>query len=69
MKTCAVISERDIWGVANLLIEWHGDRAFSIASRWAGRMLDRRDFANWHVWARIRRAVAMLQAPRRGEPN
>jgi hypothetical protein len=64
-----VVSELDIWRTANLLIDHHGSGAASEAARYAGRVLDRGDFAGWSVWARIRVAIEALQAPPQGEPN
>jgi len=64
-----VISEIDIWRAANLLISRHGADAELEAAKRANLMLDRGDDDGRDLWARIRRAVEALQAPRRGEPH
>jgi len=64
-----MISELDVWRTADLLVNHHGARAASEATRHYRRVLDRGDFDGWHVWALIRLAIEALQAPPRGEPN
>jgi hypothetical protein len=61
-----VISEREIWEAAKLLISQHGDAAEIEAARQADLMLDRGDREEQVVWLRIRRAIVQLQAPPTG---
>jgi hypothetical protein len=64
-----VIYELDIWRAANLLIRRHGANAELEAAKRADLMLDRGDDEGRLLWARIRRAIEALRAPRRGGPN
>jgi hypothetical protein len=64
-----MVSDLDIWRAANLLIRKHGSDAELEAAKRADLMLDRGDDAGRLLWARIRRAIEELQAPRRGRLN
>ena len=64
-----MVSNLDIWRAANLLIREHGADAELEAARLQDLMLDRGDDEGRRVWARIRRAIEALRAPRSGKPN
>jgi hypothetical protein len=57
-----VISKADVCKAANALIDRHGTGAAAEARRHYRRVLARGDVAGWYVWARIRLAIAALQA-------
>ena len=61
------IAQRDEWRAAKLLIRRHGDRAQIEATRIANLVGCGDDWKS--RWARIRRAIGVLQAPRRDNPN
>jgi hypothetical protein len=63
------ISDLDIWRAANPLIRKHSADAELEAARLQDLMLGRSDDNGRLVWARIRRAIETLQAPRRGKPH
>ena len=64
-----MISDRDIWRAANLLIREHGADAEIVAARRADDMAERGDRDGKSVWLRIRRAVVEIQAGPVGKPN
>ena len=64
-----LISDREIWTAAKLLIERHGSDAAIEAARRIDRMLYRGDREGQLVWQRVRLAIAALQAPASGPPN
>jgi hypothetical protein len=64
-----MITDRDIWGAANLLIREHKADAEVVAARQADQMLERGDREGQLVWLRIRRAIVELQAAPVGKPN
>jgi len=64
-----MISDRDIWRAANLLIRKHPADAEVVAARRADEMLERGDRDGQLVWLRIRRAIVELQAVPVGKPN
>jgi hypothetical protein len=64
-----MISDRDIWRAANLLIRKHGADAEIVAARRADEMLERGDRGGQMVWVRIMRAIVELQALPVGKPN
>ena len=64
-----MISDLDIYRAANLLIKQHGAEVELVAAQRADLMLDRGDVDGVHVWKRIRRAIAELQAPGTGKPH
>ena len=61
-----MISERDIWATANILIKRYGDDAELRAAERADEMLDRGDLDGQRIWMRILGAVKTLL---QGEPN
>jgi hypothetical protein len=61
-----MVSVLDIWRAANLLIRQHGADAEQEAARFQESMLDRSDDEGRLVWARIRRAIEVLQLPPSG---
>jgi len=61
-----MISDRDIWTAANLIVKRHGADAVIEAARMIDRMLDHGDPEGQLVWQRIRRAIEMLEAPASG---
>jgi len=62
-----MIPEIDVSRAANLLIRKHGSEAELEAAKRADLMLDRGDDDGRLLWARIRRAIEALQAPRCAE--
>jgi hypothetical protein len=64
-----MISDRDIWRAANLLIRKHGADAEIVAARRADEMIERGDLDGQLVWLRITRAIVELQAAVVGKPN
>jgi hypothetical protein len=57
-----MVSDKDIWFAASLLIQRHGDEAELLAAQRADEMLERGDFEEQAAWLRIKRAVVELQA-------
>jgi hypothetical protein len=64
-----MISDRDIWRAANLLIRKHAGDAEMVAARRADEMLERGDRGGQLVSLRIMRAIVELQALPVGKPN
>jgi hypothetical protein len=64
-----LISDRDIWRAANLLIRRHSGDAEIVAAQRADQMLDQGDRDGQLVWLRIRRAIVELQVAPRGLPH
>ena len=64
-----MITDRDIWRAANLLIREHRGDAEIVAARRADEMLDRGDRDGQLVWLRIKRAIAELLIAPVGKPN
>ena len=64
-----MISELDIWRAAELLIRKHGANAELEAAKRADMMLDRGDEDGRLLWARIGRAIEVLQAAPAGRLN
>jgi hypothetical protein len=64
-----MISDRDIWQAAMLLVKRYGDDAMLEAAQWADQMLDESDMAACETWHRILNAIERLQAkaPAEGE--
>ena len=64
-----MISDRDIWRAANLLIREHRADAEVVAAGRADEMLERGDRDGQLAWVRIRWAIVELQAVPVGKPN
>ena len=64
-----MITDRDIWRAANLLIGEHKADAEIVAARRADEMLERGDREGQLVWLRIRQAIVELQAIPVGKLN
>jgi hypothetical protein len=62
-----MISDRDIWRAANLLIREHKADAEFVAARRADEILERDDHDGQLVWLRIRRAIVELHDRAHGE--
>jgi triphosphoribosyl-dephospho-CoA synthetase len=64
-----VISDRDVWQAAVLLVKRYGDDAMLEASERADQLLDDADMAGAETWHRILNAIERLQAqtPAEGE--
>ena len=56
------IPDIDVWRVANLLIEKHGENAEIVAAQRVDELAEREDYDGRGVWLRIMRAVGKLQA-------
>lgn len=56
-----MVSERDIWTSANLMIKLHGDDATIQAAMRADALIDADDMEGRRVWLRIVTAVKKLQ--------
>ena len=61
-----MISERDIYRAANLVIKRHGGDAVIEAARMVDRMLELGDPDGRVLWQRIGRAIEVLQATAAG---
>jgi hypothetical protein len=61
----AVISDRDVWHAALLLVKRYGDDAMLEAAQRADQMLDEGDMADAETWHRILNAIERLQAKAR----
>jgi len=61
-----MVLDLDIYRAANLLIARYGENAEVEAARLIDRMLDHGDRDGQLVWLRIKRAIAVLQAPPAG---
>ena len=64
-----MISDREIWRAAELLIRAHGVDAVTEATRLVHLMLRRRDSEGVFLWASITRAIEALQQPPSGRLN
>ena len=53
--------EIDIWRVAKMLVDEHGDAAAFAASSRADALLDKGDIDGQRVWLRVLSAVRVLQ--------
>jgi triphosphoribosyl-dephospho-CoA synthetase len=62
-----VISDRDVWQAAVLLVKRYGDDAMLEASERADQLLDDADMASAETWHRILNAIERLQAQTLGE--
>ena len=64
-----MISDRDIWAAALLIVKRYGDDAIIEASQRADQILDEGDMAGAETWHRILNAFKRLQAkaPAEGE--
>jgi hypothetical protein len=64
-----MISDRDVWQAALLLVKRYGDDAMIEASERADQLLDGGDMAGAETWHRILNAIERLQAkaPTAGE--
>jgi hypothetical protein len=56
-----MVSEKDIWRSARLLIDQHGDAATFEASTKADAMLEAGDLEGQRVWLRILNAIKDIQ--------
>jgi hypothetical protein len=64
-----VVSDFNVWCLANLLIRKHGTDAELEAARQQELMLERGNYDGRILWVRIRRAIEALQAPPVGKPH
>jgi hypothetical protein len=64
-----VISDRDVWAAALLIVKRYGDGAMLEASQRAEQLLDDGDTAGAEIWQWILKAIVRLQekAPAEGE--
>jgi triphosphoribosyl-dephospho-CoA synthetase len=64
-----VISDRDVWQAALLIVKRYGDDAMLEASQRADQLLDKGDMIGAETWHRILNAIERLQAkaPAEGE--
>ena len=68
-STRLMISDRDVWAAAVVMVKGYGDDAMLEAATRAGARLDAGDMAGCEVWQRIVDAIERLQAkaPAKGE--
>lgn len=64
-----VISEREIWTTAGLLLQEYGDMASFEASKKADSLLDEGDMAGQRVWLRVVRAIVSMTDTEGTTPN
>jgi len=64
-----MISDREIWTAANLIVKRHDADPAIKAARRADLMLERGDIDGQLLWKRIERAIEALQAPASGPPH
>jgi hypothetical protein len=64
-----MISDREIWTAANLIVKRYGADAKIEAARRADLMLERGDREGQLIWQPIKRAIEALRAPASGSPN
>jgi hypothetical protein len=57
------------YGVANLLIDLHGDQAITFATRGVRASIDAGDLAARQMWLEIMRAIAALRMKVRRSPE
>jgi len=57
-----MISDRDVWQAAVLLVKRYGDDAMLETSKRADQMLEDGDMAGAETWRRILNAIERLQA-------
>ena len=62
-----MISDRDVWQAAVLLMKRYGDDAMLEAAQRAERLLDEGDMAGAEVWHRILNAIERLQPAKPAE--
>jgi hypothetical protein len=57
-----MISDRDVWAAALLMVKRYGDDAMLEAASRADELLENDDMAGCEVWHRILNAIERLQA-------
>jgi hypothetical protein len=62
-----VISDRDIYRTANLLIRKHGERAHIHAAMRVDELKDKGDLGGARTWLRIIKAIDALRSTKRGD--
>ena len=62
-----MITNRDIWGSAKILINRHGDEAAIEAARRADKFMAEGNMAGRRVWRRIEAAIVKMQRREPGE--
>jgi hypothetical protein len=62
-----MISDRDVWAAAPLIVKRYGDDAMLEASERADQLLDEGDMAGAETWHRILNAIERLQATKPAE--
>jgi hypothetical protein len=65
----SLITDRDVWAAALLMVKRYGDDAMLEAAERADQLLDEGDMAGTETWQRILNAIERLQAkaPAEGE--
>lgn len=69
MTDARILSEREVWAAAGLLIEKHGDMAAIEASKKADHFLDTGDLAGQRAWLRVVRAIVSMTDATGATPN
>jgi hypothetical protein len=62
-----MISEREVWQVAQLMVRRYKDDAIQEAAVRADQLLEQGDMAGASVWHRILNAIERLQATKQAE--
>jgi len=62
-----MISDRDVWAAALLMVKRYGEDAMLEAARRADKLLDDGDMAGADTWHRILNAIERLQAQKPAE--
>ena len=62
-----MISDRDIFRTANLLIRKHGERAHIHAAMRVDEFSDKGDLAGARTWLRVIKAIDALRSTKRGD--
>ncbi len=64
-----MLADVDIWRVAALMLDQHGDAAARTAAEWADAQLEKGDLRGNAIWLRVLRAIREIQraAPHQGE--
>jgi hypothetical protein len=60
-----MISDREIWAAASVMVKRYGDDAMIEAAERADQLLEEGDMAGAETWHRILNAIGRLQARRR----
>jgi len=53
-------SDREVWRMANILVQWYGQHAATIAMKHANTLLKSNDIKGHRAWMRVFNAISEL---------